>query len=262
MKRYKILTIAMSAAVLGGASAMAQFNYQNGDLIVAFGNGGTTDVVVDMGALSNFQQPGATANSWNLSSVLGSVFGSVNSGIYWAAFGVNNTTLSPSNPSVVQASPYTVWSSLARMDPNTPNLTPSVSGNANSQHLAANQIETIANLTSPGMASPGQIVDYALGIELVSTSLGGFSPLMNSSSDPGAGNLGGTWANNMLNYGQGTSDFYQNDPGNPLTTSATPLGTIALSPTGVLTFNPVPEPSTWAMIGSGFLTLLALRRRK
>jgi hypothetical protein len=66
----------------------------------------------------------------------------------------------------------------------------------------------------------------------------------------------------MLNYGQGTSDFYQNDPGNPLTTSATPLGTISLSPTGVLTFNPVPEPSTWAMIGSGFLTLLALRRRK
>ena len=56
MKRYKVLTAAVAAAVLSGASAMAQFNYQNGDLMAAFSNGGTTDVIVNLGSIANFQQ--------------------------------------------------------------------------------------------------------------------------------------------------------------------------------------------------------------
>lgn len=262
MKRYKILTAAVAAAILGGVSAMAQFNYNNGDLIAAFGNGGSTDVIVDLGAISNFQQPGALGNSWNLSSVLSSTFGGVTGSVYWAVFGVNDLTQPPSNPSVVQANAYTVWSSLARSNPSIENSTPNVSGNSSSQHLAVNEIEGIANLTSPSDANPGLIVDYAPGIEQVATSLGGFSSLMNSSSDPMAGNLGETWAYNMLNTGSGTSDFYQNDPGNPLTTPATPLGSFNLSSGGVLTFNPVPEPTTYGLIGAGAVALLALRNRK
>jgi len=264
MKQYKILTAAVAAAVLSGASAMAQFNYQNGDLLAAFGNGGSTDVIVDLGSISNFQQPGAAANSWNLNAVLTSVFGStpVGSGLYWSVFGVNDTSITPNNSSVVQGSPYTVWSTLARVDPNVQNDLPTVSGNASSQHQSVNEIKTIANLTSPGVANPGLITDYSPGVEEVATSLGGYSSLMNSSSDPGAGNLAETWSYNMLNNGVGTSDFYQNDPGNPLSTPATDLGNFNLDSTGLLTFNPVPEPSTWAMVGSGLLALLAIRRRK
>jgi hypothetical protein len=236
---------------------MAQFNYQNGDLMVAFGNGGSTDVIVNLGSISNFQN--GTPNSWDLSAVLTSVFGSspVGSSLYWSVFGVNDTSTSPSDSSVTQASPYTVWSSLAESTPGQPNVDVTVSGNASSQHQAVNGVKTIANLTSPGAANPGLIVDYAPGIEEVATSLGGYSSLMNPD-----GNLGGTWSYNMLNYGVGASDFYQNDPGNPLSTPATDLGVFTMSPSGTLAFNPVPEPSTWAMIGSGFLTLLALRRRK
>jgi hypothetical protein len=261
MKRHKILTIAMSAAVLGGASAMAQFNYQNGDLLAAFGNGGSTDVIVDLGAISNFQQPNAVGNSWDLSSVLNSTFGSVNSSMYWAVFGVNDLNAPPSNSSVVQASPYTVWSSLAEMTPGVPNSTPNVSGRASSQGLATLQVNNIANLTGSGITYPSSTVELVpTSLEL--TAAAGFSYEMNNASNPGSGDLAGTWNYNMLSYGAGTSDFYQNDPGNPATTSATPLGTFSVGPTGVLTFNPVPEPSTWAMIGSGFLALLALRRRK
>jgi hypothetical protein len=47
---------------------------------------------------------------------------------------------------------------------------------------------------------------------------------------------------------------------------ATEIGTFSLSDTGVLTFStdiaPIPEPSTWAMIGFGAATLLAIRRRR
>jgi len=256
MKQYKILTAAMAVAVLSGVSAMAQFNYQNGDLLVGFGNAGSTDVIVDLGAISNFQQPGATA-SWNLSSVLNATYGSVSGSIYWAVFGANNTTQAGYNASVVQANAYTAWDSIARSTPSVQNSTPNVSGNANSQHLAVNQIATIVGYTDPNSANAGLIVDYAPGIEQVSTTLGGYTSLMNPD-----GNLGGTWSYNMLNHGAGTSDFYQSDPGNPFVASQNYLGNFTLDNTGTLTFNAVPEPSTWAMVGSGMLALLALRRRK
>jgi hypothetical protein len=258
MKRYKILTVAMAAAVMGGASAMAQFDYQNGDLIAAFGTGTATDVLVDLGPISSFQA--GTPNSWNLDTVLTSVFGStpVGSSLYWSVFGVNDTTLSPYNSSITQASPYTVWSTLARANPDVQNPTPNVSGNANSQHLAVNAIETIVDEANDPGSNPGSVTDYSPGIELVSPTLGGgYTSQMNPD-----GNLSGTWSGNMLNDGVGTSDFYQNDPGNPIFTSADYLGNFSLDSGGTLTFNPVPEPSTWAMVGSGFLALIALRRRK
>jgi hypothetical protein len=261
MKRNKVLTAAVAAAVLSGASAMAQFSYQNGDLMVAFGNGGATDVIVNLGSISSFQQ--GNAFSEDLSGVLDTVFGSVNSSVYWSVFGVNDTSISPSDSTVTQTSPYTVWGTLARSDASVQNSTPNVSGNVYSQHQTVSEIKTVSNLTSPSAASSGLIVNYTTpGIVEVSTSLGGFSSLVNSSSNPLGGDWGGTWAYNMLNEGAGVSDFYQNDPGNPLTTSATYLGDFSLSSSGVLTFNPVPEPSTWAMMGSGFLALLAIRRRK
>ena len=260
MKRYKVLTAAVAAAVLSGASAMAQFNYQNGDLMAAFTSGGTTEVIVNLGSIANFQQ--GDAYSRDLSSVLDSVFGSVNGNVYWSVFGVNDTTQSPSDPNVTQPSAYTVWGTLARSNPNVQNNTPNVSGNASSQHQTVNDIKTVANLTSPSAASPGSINDYAAGIETVATSLGGFTALMDPSSAPFGGNWAGTWGSDMLNEGAGVSDFYQNNPGNPLFTSATYLGNFSLSSAGTLAFNPVPEPSTWAMMGSGMLALLAIRRRK
>ena len=55
MKKNAILSGAVAAVALCAMDASAQLNYQNGDLLVAFGNGGATDVVVDLGAISNFQ---------------------------------------------------------------------------------------------------------------------------------------------------------------------------------------------------------------
>jgi hypothetical protein len=260
MKKYKILSGVMAAAVLGGASALASFNYQNGDLLAAFGDGGSTDVIVDLGAIANYQA-GATTQTFDLNAVLTSVFGSVNSGIYWSVFGVNDTSIGGSNPSVTQTDANTVWASLARSNPAVKSTTPHVSGNSASQGLVVGDIQTIANLTLPSQAGPGLITDYAAGIELVNKSLGGFTSLMSS---PYNGNFQGDLTFNTLNNGAGTSDLYQSNPGNHNTQSATYLGNYSLSAGGSLTFNPaaVPEPSTWAMVGSGALALLALRRRK
>ena len=159
-------------------------------------------------------------------------------------------------PTITQGDPNTVWTTLARSNPANQTHAPFIQGNSSSFGLAVGDIESIGNVTSPNQASPGLIVDFAPGIEEVSTSVGNFTPYMTS---PYSGNLPElTGIYNTLNHGVGVSDLYQNDPS---TTIASYLGDFSLNSAGVLTFNPVPEPSSWAMIGSGVLALLAIRRR-
>jgi hypothetical protein len=255
MKQNAILSGVVATMALCAMDASAQFNYHNGDLIAAFGNGGSTDVIVDLGAISNFQPANWATYSWNLNSILTSTFGSVSSGVYWSVFGVNDTSSGGGNPNVTQGDPNTIWATLARSNPANQTHPPHPAGSSASYQLPLIFIQTIADTTSPGLASPGLIQDYAPGEELVDTSLGGFSPMMNN---PYNGDFQGTWYYNTLNHGVGVSDLYQNDPG---VSPSTYLGDFSLNSSGVLTYNPIPEPSTWAMFGSGVLALFALRRR-
>ena len=64
-----------------------------------------------------------------------------------------------------------------------------------------------------------------------------------------------------MKTGAGTEYLLQNDAANT-GNNATVLGGFSLSSAGVLSVTTVPEPSTWAMVGSGMLALLAIRRRK
>jgi len=257
MKKTLILSGAAAAVVLCTMDASAQLSYQNGDLLAAFGNGatgsGAVDVIVDLGAISNFQQPGATSTTWNIGSILSSVLGD-ESGIYWGIFGVNDPSAGGANGSVTQSDPNTVWVSLGRPNPSIQTHAPATSSSS-LQQLAVTDVETIGSLTSPNEASPGLIVNQGANAVSVSTSLGGFSPMMTGAFN---GNFQGDWTYNILNTGAGTSDLYQSDPSSP---RAGYLGNFVLDPSGNLTFNPVPEPSTWAMLGSGAVALLALRRR-
>jgi len=255
MNKNQFLSGAAAAVVLYALDASAQFNYQNGDLLAGFGNGGSTDVIVDLGAISNFQQLSGPTLTWNLSSVLNATFGSVSSSIYWGAFGVNDQSIGY-NGSVTQGDPNTIWATLGRSNPANQTRPPFIQGTSSSYALPLGDIQSIANVTSPGQAAAGLIVDYAPGVELVNTSVGNFTPMM---SNPYNGNLQGDWNYNILVDGAGVADLYQNDPN---AARAGYLGDFSLSSAGVLTFNPVPEPSSWVMLGGGMLALFALRRRQ
>jgi hypothetical protein len=260
MKKNKILSGVAAITALCGVTALAQINYQNGDMLAAFGNGGSVDVVVDLGAISNFQQPNATGlvSFTGVGTALQSVFGSNLTGVYWSVFGVNDTTIA-NNTSVSQTDSYTIWNTLARSNPNNQTTAPFVAGSSAVQQLPALDIETIASLTGPSAAGPGQIVNLSQNIVSVKTSLGGYSSMMN---DPYSGNLQGDWTYNIQNVGPGVSDLYQSNPGNRYTQKATYLGDFSLDSSGALTFSPVPEPSTWAMLGGGLICLIGLFRLK
>jgi len=258
MKKYKILTGIVATAVLGGASAMAQFNYHNGDMIAAFGNGGSTDVIVDLGPITPFQYAGLAPFSYDLGFVLNLEFGGVSGNLYWSVFGVNDTSITPNNSSVAQTDANTIWTTQARSNPGIKSSTPHVGGSSIFQQNTLVDIQSIANDTDPNAANPGLIANYAPGIELVNTSVGTYSPMMTGAYN---GNFQGDWTYDVLNDGAGVSDLYQSNPGNHNTQLASYLGAFTLSPAGILTFNAIPEPSTWAMFGSGILALFAIRRR-
>ena len=253
MKKYLILSGAMAAAVLCGTDAMAQLNYQNGDMLAGFGKAGSTvDVIVDLGSISQFQQPGASPISFSgVSAALTSTFGGT-SGLYWAVFGVNDTSGNSGafNGSVTQADPNTVWDSYAQIGGNPPY----VSGNSGNQNNALGDIQGVAflaaNSTYSTTLSPN-IAAVSSGAQLA-----GFTPEFAT-----GGNLNGDWSLNMLGNGSGSLGLYQSDPGNSAINRQSYLGTMVLDPSGNLTFNAVPEPSTWALVGGGLTTLLLLRRR-
>ena len=260
MKMNKILTAALAAAALSGSSAMAQLNYNNGDLLAGFyTTGGSSEVIVNLGSIATYQTLYATT-SFNLNAVLTSTFGSAASGINWTIFGINDTSSSPYNSSVTQANANTIWASLAWLSPSQQASAPHVSGSVNSQGLVLSDINSIVNAADPNFYPASSINNYAAGIAVVSTANQGVQYYMYNN---GAfnGNIGGDLNWNSVNTGAGNSELYQSNPGSRAG-YATALGAFNLSSGGILTYDAVPEPSTWAMLGSGMLAFLAVRRRK
>jgi hypothetical protein len=96
MKITSIIKAALVAAAFYGAVASAQtYTYNPGDLLAAFRQTGSPDLIVDLGSVSQFQQPNGTSpvNLTGVSSALASTYGSLN-GLYWSVFTYVGTTSS------------------------------------------------------------------------------------------------------------------------------------------------------------------------
>ena len=244
MKKMKILTVALATAVLSGVNAMAQLNYHTGDLLAGFSTGSSASyVLVDLGSIANFQTQ-YSSYSWDLSSVLSSTVGTINNNVYWSVFGVNDLINNPGS-GIQQGDQNTVWNSSKTQGQTVP-------GDQSFLVTPYNQIITLANV------SIGAANNVSAGVITVpSGTVDGFTSQMVNNP----GDFAGTWGYNTDRRNTGVLYLLQNDPansGNPAPT----LGAFNLSSGGILTYNAVPEPSTWAMLGSGMLAFLAIRRRK
>ena len=255
MKKNKILSgVVMAIAVLCAMNATAQISYQNGDLLAGFRSGSSPDVILDLGSISLYQQPGGASFqvNANLSTALQNTFGSDLSTVTWSVFGVNDTTLG-STALNGQSDPYTIWSSKNRNNPSLQSSAPSGDANSAAQGLAATDIEGIGNNTQPGGASPGLIQNLAPGIVSLAQSVTSYSPDMGGAFN---GNFEGNYSYNIERTGPGVMDLYEVNPGS----QGQYLGDFAMDSSGNLIFNAVPEPSTWGILGAGMMTLLAVCR--
>ena len=255
--KTKILATVLVAAALGELAASAQtFNYNSGDLLAAFRKSGSPDLVVDLGSISQYQQAAASGSgtyTFNLGTDLTSTFGSMTS-IYWSVFTYDSDgTYAPAN---------TLWMSDPRSDVNVQN-NPPTTATSSSQGLVTYQMGAIADALS---ASYGTIIDNQV-IQLpndLGASTGGdpasYTTALGTSLDFN-GTYGQPFENISSSSTASVSDLFQENP-SPLHNpgAGTELGTITLDPTGKLTVQAVPEPSTWALLGSGLIGLVAFRR--
>jgi PEP-CTERM motif len=255
MKKNFPLTSILVAAALCEVAAQAQtFNYQPGDVLAAFREAGSPDLIIDLGSVSNFQQPGATSMNFSgVASALTTTYGSLN-GIYWSVFAyAANSTYAPVN---------TLWMTDPRSNVNTQNTAP-ITGTSSEQNNVTGQLGAIVDALS---ANYGTIIanqEIQLPTSLGSGN-GGDPASYTTALGPGLdfnGTFGQLFENLSPSSATSVSDFFQQNP-SPLHSpgTGTYLGDFSLGSNGSFSFVPAPEPSTWAMLGTGLFTLLAVRR--
>jgi hypothetical protein len=260
MKIIRIIKTAVAAAVLCEAAASAQtFTYNNGDLLAAFRKAGSSyDLIVDLGPVSTYYNAYGSA-PFNItgvnSTLLTSVFGGTD-GIYWSVFGYVNTTGSS------LGAQNTIWVTDPRSDILTQN-DPNRSRTFNSQTLTISKMGAIVDGASSGTVLSDQIVEVSSSLNI------GGNPVSYTIGVGSLGDFRGTWAPGVENLTPSgfassstpeVSDLFQQTPGSG--NVGYYMGDFQLSNDGTLSFNAVPEPSTWAMFGTGMMLLVSILRRK
>ncbi len=259
MNTRHIIKAAMAVALLYGSMAAAQtFTYNSGDLLAAFRKSGSPDLIVDLGPAANypastFDNPSGPFVFTGVNSTLfDSVFGDMN-GIYWSVFAYVDTTGS-------LGSANTLWYTVGRSDVNNRTVAPH-SGTFNAQGYVTGEMGAIVDGTTSHFAT----VIQNQTVQLSSSLNEGGDPVSYTVGVGPYGDFNGTLKGVVENYtgdtfdsGTKVSDLYQLNPGAGNTGKY--LGNFALGADGSFTFNPVPEPSTWAMLSAGMLALAAVRR--
>ena len=210
MKITSIIKAALVAAAFYGAVASAQtYTYNPGDLLAAFRQTGSPDLIVDLGSVSQFQQPNGTSpvNLTGVSSALASTYGSLN-GLYWSVFTYVGTTSS-------LGSANTLWLSDPRSDVNIQTAAPR-SASFNSQGYVIGEMSAIVDATKSGFATI--IADQA--VQLSSGLNEGGDPISYTVGVGTYGDFNGTLRGTVENYtgvsfvsGSSVSDLYQQIPG-------------------------------------------------
>jgi hypothetical protein len=215
-------------AVLGLASVSAvKATPYNGDLIIGFTAGSGNDVVYDLGAASSL----TSGETWDLSSIL---TGYDLSTISWGVIGTLNT-----------GSPRTAWSTT---DGTTPPVNlPSLSAWGKNNTAISSIYQNFATAGAGQSISITVSDDNSWNSQTISPSL--TTQYANVYGNP---NVVGTTSDSLYSILSNNS-------------APTLLGNFGLDGNGMVTFSPVPEPSTYGLLAvAGLLGLSRLKsfRRK
>ena len=237
-------------ALVGVASANAALTtYTSGDIIIGFTQAGNANCYeVNIGSASNFM----TLNTWSyqLNTVdLSNIFGSgwANDGtVTFGLAGAGTSTLS----AVLGQVKGTTWVSA-------PSGSAWTTGGGGQNQAA----QAIIGMTTGSVASGGfknETINVA-GTNAVEITAGLSNSWTTRSNTGGASfvNYNPTVSASLDSGASVSVAFYQID-----NTTSKDLGNFKLSDSGALTFQAVPEPSTYAMLTMGGLGVLGMLRRR
>jgi hypothetical protein len=263
MKKIAVLS-AVAAGLLWGAVADAQvFNYNPGDLLLGLRTPGSADdLVVDIGSSSIYTGgigPFIISGSGGLNLYTSQQFSDAGlniNNLYFSVFGASSL------PTV------NLW----------------MSGNSDwtahgtgSQGPTAGIITGIANGANDISSQSGAGVDNTTTAVVVPSSYNTGGDTSYTVGIGSSGNLSGYFQGDI----EGTTAFYNgsNYVASSFSSGSTPvflnlyeldavnsgnagklLGDFELDPNGTLTFDPAPEPATWATLGAGMILLAAVRK--
>jgi hypothetical protein len=254
MKTYK--SAVLSAVAVGSfwsLNAFAQFNYTQGDLLLGLRNPGSgNDMVVDIGAASLYINASGpitvsgtyytggqfSASGLDINNLYFSVFGDTAGNTLWATA---NSTL-PRHTAANQSIGGGQFEAIA-------------AGAADNFGFNLQNSSSAIILPNNFSAGGGTDLSYTKGVLDPNFGVADFSyfPVINE-------------ANTAAGFSSGASpvdlNLYELDPysNNSTQPPGTLLGSFQLAPDGALTFDPVPEPASWAMVGVGMTALVAARR--
>lgn len=290
MKKTKFLTAiaAVSLAITAMVSNAATVAYNPGDLVVAFttnaGTGSGKTVLLSLGDVTTLRD--LNTNNFalsNIGSLLDNTFGLAGGGsvawydrtdLYWGAVALFSSSrqgnvnegdpdltiyASKSRTSVGSASTaWTIGSQTNRGNTATAMstmLTAFDGVTADSSNAAAG-VET-SNATSWDHYNPPAGSANSSFTNLTSTGVGIEQKFTGSSY----GNVGGTDVEGMIDIYRILDTTTNANPGGVAGTGSR-IGSLVIQQNGDVGFvAAVPEPSTWALIGFGLLTVVIFRRR-
>ena len=271
MKLYKTTILSVAAGFLCSLNATAQtFNYNNGDLLLGFRTpGGTSDLVVDIGAASLYSGASGpitiSGNYYNssqltdagltLNNLYFSVFGDISPG---SSYPGTANTLWVTAPQAINPIQAPAWSAQTSANQgNTRSQMESIAfgatytsfGEAASADNTATAVVVPSSLDLTGEGA----LSYTVGIGPNGNFNGNFGSNNNIEQSTSA-----NFSSGVVNYDSVRSDLFTMVPGS----NGSYLGFFQLDPDGTLTFNPepVPEPTTWAAFGLGLVGLAGWRR--
>jgi hypothetical protein len=245
------LAVALAVTSLWAVNASAQTYYANGDLLLGIQSGAagvSNNVVMDLGSFSTYANATApvTVDTTQLASQLTAAGIPLNN-LYFSVFGdIQSLPNDPLNK--------TIFASVATGSPGW-NF-----GLAAAQGVGASRVEGIGagyndNLLSGNVALVASGFNFA-GDSSYTKGVTGASAIANLNY------FNGSIENNTANGLPSSVDLYELVPSGVGAGSSALLGSFTLGSDGSLTFTPVPEPSTMALVGLGALCLTVLRRKQ
>jgi hypothetical protein len=253
MKIKKMAVLSAAAGLMWGTVADAQsiFNYNQGDLLLGFRSAGASDLVVDIGSASLYtgaSGPITISGNYYTSTQFSDASLDINN-LYFSVFGATSLPSRNLWMTGVQSTPWTA-NNVFSQGP-TAGIIGGIAGGAKdiSSQLSAGPDNTASAVVVPNNYNSGGDTSYTVGVGSSGNLQGYFQGDIEGNTSPG--------------FSSGSTPLIENlfemdtaNAGNP----GKLIGDFELDPNGTLTFNPVPEPSTWATLVVGMMLLAAVRK--